>query len=308
MGCPSRMRSFQSRESHLDDHGKTAMKTSVTISLVPTLSKGPWIYWEDLAVSISKAKAAGFDAVELFPASPEAIEVDRLASLLDLHQIGLSALGSGAGKALHGLHLISPDETVRLKARGYIARLIDVAAGFGAPVIIGSMQGFLEKGVTHAQALSWLREALNDLGERANTQRIKLILEPLNRYETEIINRLVDGMEMIRSLSTGNVTLLADLFHMNIEEDSLPAAIRAANGYIGFVHLADSNRRPAGLGHTPLGEIIDALRSIGYDGYISAEAFPYPDPDRAAAQTMSTCRALGIARPHGSSLVGTNQL
>lgn len=280
----------------MDDYGKLAMRTSVTISMVPSLSKGPWIYWEDLAISISKAKAAGFDAVEMFPGPPEAIEIDKLDSLLDHYQIEVSAFGSGAGKALFGLHLTSRDETVRLKARGYIARLIDVAARLRANVIIGSMQGFtLDKGVTHDQALSWLGEALNELGERAGTQGTGLILEPLNRYETEIINRLADGMEVIRSLETGNVTLLADLFHMNIEEDSLPAAVRAAKGYIGYVHLADSNRRPAGLGHTDFVEVFKALKAIGYDGYISAEALPYPDPDKAAAQTMTTCRALGIA-------------
>lgn len=271
------------------------MKTSVTITLVPALSKGPWIYWEDLAVSIPKAKAAGFDAVELFPASPEEFDVDLLAR--SLHQCGIevSAFGSGAGKAVFGLHLTSPDESLRLSAREYIGRLIDLAARFGAPVIIGSMQGSLEKGVTRLQALGWLREALNELGERAKTRGVKLILEPLNRYETDIINRIVDGMEMIGSLTTDNVVLLADLFHMNIEEDSLPSAIRAAKGYIGYVHLADSNRRPAGLGHTGFEGVIEALRGISYDGYISAEALPYPDPDRAAAQTISACRTLGIS-------------
>jgi len=274
------------------------MKTAVTITQVPTLSKGPWIYWDDLAVSIPKAKAAGFDAIELYPASAEAVEVERLASLLEQYQLKISAIGSGAGKALHGLHLASPDETVRLKARAFIAALIDVAAGFAAPVIIGSMQGSsdLEKGVTRDQALDWLREALNELGARAATHGVKLILEPLNRYETDSLNCLADGIEMLQSLNTGNVVLLADLFHLNIEEASLPASIRAAKVYIGYVHLADSNRRPAGLGHIDFEAVIEALQSIGYDGYISVEALPYPDPDSAAAQTISTCRALGIAR------------
>jgi sugar phosphate isomerase/epimerase len=271
------------------------MKTAVTITLVPTLSKGPWIYWDDLAVSIPKARAAGFDAVELFPESAEAIDEDLLARLLHQYRIEVSAFGSGAGKAVFGLHLTSLDGTLRLRAREYIARLIDVAARFGAPVIIGSMQGSLEKDVTHVQALGWLREALNELGERAKTRGVKLMLEPLNRYETDIINRIVDGMELIRSLTTDNVVLLADLFHLNIEEDSLPSAIRAAKGYIGYVHLADSNRRPAGLGHTGFEGVIEALKDIGYEGYVSAEALPYPDPDQAAAQTISACRTLGIS-------------
>lgn len=271
------------------------MKTSVTITQVPSLSKGPWIYWEDPEVSIPKAKAVGFDAVELFPASPESIDADRLERLLHQQGIVVSAFGSGAGKALHGLHLISPDGTVRMKACNYAGSLIEVGARFGAPVIIGSMQGSMEKGVTRAQALRWLREALNELGNKAKIRGVKLIFEPLNRYETDMINRLAEGVELIRSLSTDNVVLLADLFHMNIEEVSLPAALCAAKGYIGYVHLADSNRRPAGLGHTCMTGVIEALKAIGYDGYLSAEALPYPDPDRAAAQTMSACRALGIA-------------
>ena len=274
------------------------MKTAVTITQVPTLSKGPWIYRDDIDVSIPKAMAAGFDAVELYPASAEAVEVYRLTRLLEQYQLKVSAIGSGAGKALHGLHLAGQDEALRLKARAFIAGLIDVAAGFRAPVIIGSMQGSsdLGKGVTHDQALEWLREALNELGVRAGTQGVKLILEPLNRYETDSLNCLADGMTMIRSLSTDSVVLLADLFHLNIEEASLPAAIRAAKGYIGYVHLADSNRRPAGLGHIDFQAVFEALKDIGYDGYISVEALPYPDPDLAAAQTISACRALGIVR------------
>jgi sugar phosphate isomerase/epimerase len=271
------------------------MKTSVTITLVPALSKGPWIYWEDLAVSISKAQAAGFDAIELFPPSADAIDQDLLTRLLRQCCMHVSALGSGAGKAVHGLYLTSRDEALRKKAREYVAQLIDVAARFQAPVIIGSMQGSLEKGLARNQALGWLREALNELGERAKTLGVKLILEPLNRYETDIVNTMADGMEIIRSLTTDNVALLADLFHMNIEEDSLPAAVLSTKGCLGYVHLADSNRRPAGFGHTSFEGVIEALNAIGYEGYVSAEALPYPDPDRAAAQTMSICRALGIA-------------
>jgi sugar phosphate isomerase/epimerase len=271
------------------------MKPSVTITLVPSLSKGPWIYWESLELSIPKAKVAGFDAVELFPASAESIDAKALADLLRKHAMRISAVGSGAGKALRGLHLVNPDAAERAKACEYIAHLIDLGAQFGAPVIIGSMQGSIAGDVSRAQALGWIREALNELAPRAKAGGVELLFEPLNRYETNVINCLADGVALIRSLATDNVALLADLFHLNIEESSVPAAIRESKGYIGYVHLADSNRRPAGLGHIDFGEIIAALRDIGYDGYVSAEALPYPDPDRAAAQTMTACRGLGIA-------------
>jgi len=139
------------------------IKPCVTISLVRSLSGGPWIYWDELEVSISKAKAAGFDAVELFTASADAVNPDALARLLDEHNIKLGAVGTGAGRVLQGLHLASPDEEIRAKARDFISAMIEFGARFGAPAIIGSMQGSLEGTVEREQALAWLAEGLNEV-------------------------------------------------------------------------------------------------------------------------------------------------
>ena len=84
--------------------------------------------------------------------------------------------------------------------------------------------------------------------------------------------------------------LLADLFHMNIEEADLPAAIRSAGSFIGHVHFADSNRRAVGGGHTSVPPIIAALREVGYTGYLSAEVFPMPDSVTAATTTIQSFR------------------
>lgn len=262
------------------------IKSSITISLVPSLSNGPWIYWEELDISIPKAKALGFDGVELFTASADAVNPKTLSLLLEEHNLALSAVGTGAGKVLHNLSLTSPEESTRQKAINYISDMIDFGGPFGAPAIIGSMQGTVEKGGNREQAMLWLAEGLEILGQKAATHGVKLIYELLNRYEANLINRLEEGVELIRSLNCDNVTLLADLFHMNIEEVSLPDALKKAGRYIGYIHFADSNRRPAGMGHTDLDAIARALKEINYSGYISAEALPYPDPDRAAQQTI----------------------
>ena len=105
-----------------------------------------------------------------------------------------------------------------------------------------------------------------------------------------MVTTLGAGVDLLKSLPSPNVKLLADLFHMNIEEADLAAAIRDAGRWIGHVHFVDSNRRPAGLGHLDYASIAAALREIGYDGYLSAEAFPYPDSDAAAARTIETFR------------------
>ena len=263
------------------------IKSCVTISLVRSLSGGPWIYWDDLEISIPKAKAAGFDAVELFTASADAVNPDTLSRLIEEYSIKIAAVGTGAGRALQGLHLISPDEQIRSKARDFISAMVEFGARFGAPAIIGSMQGHLEKGVERKQALAWLAESLDELGLKAASYGVNLIYEPLNRYETNVINRLGDGADLIKSLNCENVFLLADLFHMNIEEESIAGTIREVAGYIGHLHFVDSNRRPAGMGHIDLAEVARALSEIGFQGYASAEALPYPDPDTAAAQTIA---------------------
>ena len=89
------------------------IKSSVTIALVPEIKQGPWIYWHDLATSIQKAAALGFDGVELFTASAEAVDVAELKGYLGAYSLGLSAIGTGAGKVIHGLTLTDADATIR---------------------------------------------------------------------------------------------------------------------------------------------------------------------------------------------------
>ncbi|WP_128544234.1 sugar phosphate isomerase/epimerase family protein [Larkinella soli] len=266
------------------------IQSCVTIALVPEIKTGPWIYWDDLEAGMAAAAELGFDAVELFTASADALDPDRVAALSERYGLKIAAVGTGAGKVLHGLTLTDPNPEIRRKATGFIRDMIGFGARLGAPAIIGSMQGNATPGIDRPQALAWMSEGLNELGAFAGKLGVKLIYEPLNRYETNLINHLGDGVDLLQSLETDRVTLLADLFHMNIEEASIPETIRTCATFIGHVHFADSNRRPVGFGHTEMGEIALALQEAGYDGYVSAEALPWPDPDQAARQTLNAFR------------------
>ncbi|MBI4326060.1 MAG: sugar phosphate isomerase/epimerase [Chloroflexi bacterium] len=266
------------------------IQSSVTISLVPEAKGGPFIFWNDLAGGCAKAAALGFDGVEVFAPSAEDLDARRLRQLLTQHKIKLAGLGTGAGWVLRKLRLTDADPIVRARAREFAAAMIDFAGGFGAPAIIGSMQGRFENAVTREQALAWLREALEQLGPRAHALGVPLLFEPLNRYESNLINRVAEGVALLESLRTKNVKLLCDLFHSNIEETSIPEALRAGGAHVGHIHFVDSNRRPAGLGHLDFSSVARALRDIGYSGFLSAEALPYPSSDEAAAQTMASFR------------------
>ena len=262
------------------------MMSAVTISLVEEARGGPFVFWDDLAAGCRRAGELGFDAVEVFAPGPDAVAPDQLRALLADNDLSLAAVGTGAGMVKHGLSLTSTDAAERDQAIAFVRSMIDFGGAFGAPAIIGSMQGKWGADLSRDAALDLLRDALNPLGEQASRYDTVLIYEPLNRYETNLVCTIADGVELMESLATDRVRLLADLFHMQIEEVDLADAIRAGAGHIGHLHFVDSNRRPAGCGHMDYGPIAAALKEIGYDGYASAEALPYPDSDAAAVQTI----------------------
>ncbi len=266
------------------------IRSAVTLSLVPEARGGPFVFWDDLAAGCARAAAHGFDGVEIFPRSTEELNARQLKQLLHQHNLKLAAMGTGAGWVVHKLRLTDPDNGIRTQARNFIAGVIDFAGGFGAPAIIGSMQGRSEGTVVREQAFNWLREALEELAPRAHSHGVPLLIEPLNRYETNLVKSVADGLELLKPLRTKNVKLLVDLFHANIEETSMADALHLAGCDLSHVHFADSNRQAVGLGHTDYGPIADALRQIGYEGYVSAEILPLPDSETAAQQTMASFR------------------
>jgi sugar phosphate isomerase/epimerase len=266
------------------------IRSCVTISLVPEARGGPFVFWDDLAAGCHKAKELGFDAIEVFPPSAAGVDVNLLRRLLDETGLRLAAVGTGAGWVLQRLTLTAPEPGKRAEARKFIRAIIDVAGQFQASAIIGSMQGRHGSDVDRTTALGHLAEGINDLGEHAGRYGVPLLFEPLNRYETNLVNTVADGVKLLDSLSTKNVKLLTDLFHMNIEEAVIAAALRTGAGHIGHVHFVDSNRRPPGHGHLDFTSVAAALREIGYEGYVSAEALPYPDSAEAARWTIAAYR------------------
>lgn len=262
------------------------IQSAVTISLVSEARGGPFVFWDDLSAACEKAAKLGFDAVEIFAPSSEAVKPQEILQIVDGLGLKVAAVGTGAGMVIHGLSLTDPNPERRKQAQAFVREMIDFGAALQAPAIIGSMQGRFGGDVDKPAAHEFLREGLNALGEYAASKHVTLLYEPLNRYESNLINTMDDGVQFLQTLSTTNVKLLGDLFHMNIEESNLPKAIHTAKGYLGHIHFVDSNRRPVGLGHTEMTDIASALRDIGYEGYLSAEAFPFPDPDAAAKQTI----------------------
>ena len=150
------------------------------------------------------------------------------------------------------------------------------------------MQGRSSQAGKKETANAYLREGLDLLGRHANQYGKVLLFEPLNRYETDQANTGDQAIALTQGIP--NVRILADLFHMNIEEANIADSIRRAGDAIGHVHFADTNRMAIGFGHLDLPPIIAALQQVGYKGYLSAEVFSKPDAIQAAQRTMESFR------------------
>lgn len=268
------------------------MKTAVTLCRVPESAAGPFVFHDALETGFAKAAALGFDAVELFLEGPDAVPVEEIQALQKQHGLAIAAVGTGAGMVKHGLSLTDPAPEKRAAALDFVLRMIDFGGRLGAPAILGSMQGKWGGAVSRDPALDFLTSALQAAGEAAAEHGVPFIYEPLNRYETNLFNRLTPAADYLDDRGLKNIVLLADLFHMNIEERDIAAALREAARHVGHVHWADSNRQAMGLGHTDAAPIFAALREISYSGYLSAEIFPLPDSDSAATQTLLSIRSL----------------
>jgi sugar phosphate isomerase/epimerase len=192
-----------------------------------------------------------------------------------------------------GLTFSDPDAEIRARAVERVCAHISLAAEVGSAVTIGVMSGKLggcegeERRARRSQALECLAEVCR-VAERSG---VTVLLEPLNRYECDYITTLADVVIVANELGAPNLKLLADTFHMNIEEVDLVASLEAVGSRLGLVHLADTNRQAPGHGHMDVVSILQALRTINYEGYLSFEILPVPDAERAIKDGISTVRA-----------------
>jgi sugar phosphate isomerase/epimerase len=243
--------------------------------------------WEE---GIRMAGALGYDGVELAVRDPSAVDVGRLQTGLADAGLEVAAVGTGQAYLRDGLSLSSPDAGIRARAIERVGSHLELAVRLRAPVIIGLLRGRIEDGAeeTDRRFMRSLRQVL-PVAERSEG---RILIEAINRYETNYLVTVDEALALIDRVGSDRLAVLADTFHMNIEEASPLDALRRCGKRLGHIHVADSNRRAPGWGHLDFSDIIAVLKEIGYGGYLSAEIFPEPDPESAARQTISHLRAI----------------
>jgi 5-keto-L-gluconate epimerase len=246
----------------------------------------------DFETNIVKIAGWGYNGVELAIRDPDFVDVGALEKVLTEHGLKVPAIGTGQAWGEERLSFTNPDKEVRNAAVRRIKRQIQLAHQFNALVIIGLIRGVTPTGQTKVQSMRFLAECLQDCLETASELCVYLALEPLNRYETDLINSTTDGLELINQIRSPNLGLLLDSFHMNIEEASIEDSIRMCGKNIIHFHIVDSNRKYPSAGHLDFVAILNTLASTGYTGWVSGEFLPYPDPDSAAQRSISYLRSI----------------
>ena len=229
-------------------------------------------YGEDVSRSIDRLARFGYDAIELAgePDAYDAKAVRRHAEQAGIPGGSICSIYTGERDLAH------PDPEIRRKGVQYVKAVADFAAEVGAPTMIvaPSVVGKLKPLASDEDERRWAIESIRAGGEYAASVGVNLTLECWNRYETYFLNRLEQAVGLWRETGLTNGGVMGDTFHMNIEEDSIPETIRRTGALLNHIHLADSNRAAPGQGHTDFAPILEALRDVDYQGYLTFELLP----------------------------------
>lgn len=255
------------------------------VSLSPTKTKfGPLLFSGNLLYGLTKASELGYDGVEISLRDAKEINYPWIKEIL--LKLNLKVYGIATGQTYYndGFSLYNSQMDKREKAIERMKDHIDLASKLGSIVIIGGIRGKFEPDLPIEKQLISGKDAIREIAEYAFRNQVTLVLETINRYETNIFNTLLQIKDFIEELKFPNLKILADTFHMNLEEVSYRQAILEAKDQIGYIHFADSNRLAPGWGHIDFKEIINVLMEINFKGPVGIEVLPLPDDLKAAKQ------------------------
>ena len=238
-----------------------------------------WIYvTEDLEKSLQRLAKYKYDAVELEgEPDKEKYEPKKVKKMLQQYGLKVSSIaGMYLWKEEVKRDLASSDKKIREQTIIYLFKCIDYAQLMGAKLVIVVPAAVSKLVPSLSKKEDWKNsvKAVQEVAKYAEKKDILLAIEPINRYETYLVNSVQDALYYAREVNSTHVKIMADTFHMNIEERDIPEAIRIAGSNLINVHIADSNRCSVGRGHINFKALIKALKEINYQYALTLEPLP----------------------------------
>lgn len=227
---------------------------------------------EPIETGIARLAGFGYDGVE-FVGEPSEHDAATISEQLNRHGVVASSIISIFTPERD---IVSSDPSIRAHAIDYVKGNIDYASAIGADVVTFTPTACMKIAaeVELTQEWDWAVAAAKTVASYAADHGIRIAVEPWNRYETYLITRTHEAVQFVDEVGAPNIGVMADTFHMSIEEPDIAGAIRNAGPRLAHVHLADSNRAAPGEGHLDFDPIIQAILDVGYEGWISYELLP----------------------------------
>ena len=272
------------------------IKTCLALSPTPA-NFAPLLFAGNLNAGMQAAAELGFDGVEFNLLDSEQLDQGEILKEVRDLKLEVAAFGTGQSYFQDNLSLADTRAKVQNRVRERLRGHIRFASKLGAKVILGSIRGKLDTQSKESQEAGYriAVDAVRELATYANQFDVLLVIEPINRYETNFLNTIQETLAFINAVGHPNVGLLADTFHMNIEEPSMSDSLKSGRNLLRHVHFADSNRYAPGMGHIDFAELIRSLKEMGYNGYASGEIIPVPDSYVAAKRWMDTIHTMLVA-------------
>jgi len=245
----------------------------------------PWIWvspasTESMIGLLPKIEALGFDGIEVPVEDPARLDAERLREALD---------STGLGATVCGFFLPGRDplkDGERKAAEEYARACIDTAVALQSDVVCGPLYSPVGKLVGRPSTdAEWRRVVvfLRSLGAYAGDRGVTLAIEPLNRYETYLVNTTRQCVRLVEEVGSPHVRIHLDTYHMNIEEKDFHGPIRAAGKLLHHMHCCESDRGVPGTGQVAWRDVLRALKEVGYDRWLVIESFILGVPVAAAA-------------------------
>lgn len=265
----------------------------LALSVVDKIIGGaPYMVQGGFADCIWYAKALGYDGIELNISDPDRLDLPAIRQALAETGVKITAFGTGRVYVNEHISLTDKDEAVRAQAFSRLVTFSRIAAEFDAKVIIGCIRGNIAAPEDTQRVLDTLAQSLTELEKTVPGDGSCFVMEPINRYENNFLCNVADTARFLHDAGLKRTKLLMDTFHMNIEDGDLVETIRAYGKDTAYVHIADSNRKYPGLGHTDFPALLDAFREIGYDGPYCAECHANGDMDEGCTAWLAAMKRM----------------
>ena len=249
-------------------------------------------YWEknDIDFAISKSSKLGFDIIEIPLLNPYEFDADYTKKILELHKIKpVTSLGLS-----EETDISSNDQKIRNNGKKLLTKALEMTLKIGAEYMGGVLYSALKKydSPPTKDALNHSIEIIRDLCNQAMNDGIKIGLEPVNRYESNLINTASQAIEFIKLSECENLFVHLDSYHMNIEESSHSESIFQCGNKLGYFHIGENHRGYLGSGQINFEEIFSTMKKIKYDGPITFESFSSSVVEPKLSNTLGIWRNL----------------